>query len=96
MPVARVSLRVTPGARQSAIVARHGSGWKASVVAPPERGRANADVVELVAGAVGVPRRLVTLVKGAGARDKVIEIDGITTEEADRRLDAARRKGEDK
>jgi uncharacterized protein (TIGR00251 family) len=94
MARARLALRVTPGARRTAIVGRYGEAWKVAVAAPPERGRANADVVRLVARAVGVPAARVILVKGGAARDKVIEIEGITTEEADRRLAGARRKGD--
>lgn len=94
MERARLALRVSPGARRAAVVGRHGAAWKVAVTAPPERGRANADVVRLLAGALDVPPARVTLVKGAAARDKVIEIQGITTEEAERRLAGARRKGD--
>lgn len=94
MERARLALRVSPGARRTAVVGRYGDAWKVAVTAPPERGRANADVVRLLARALDVPPACVTLVKGSAARDKVIEIEGITTEEAERRLAGVRRKGD--
>ena len=63
------------------------------VAARAERGRANEALLDLVAETLGVPRRGVTLVAGAGARDKVIEVNGITVEEAERLLAASQRKG---
>jgi uncharacterized protein len=90
MARARLALRVSPGARRSAVVGRHGDAWKIAVAATPQRGRANADVVRLVARALDVPTARVILVRGSAARDKVIEIEGITTEEAERRLAGAR------
>lgn len=85
----RLRLRVSPGARHAAVVGRHGDAWKIRVTAPPERGRANEDVVELLAGSLGIVRPAVRLVAGRSSRDKVVELAGITLEEAERRLEAA-------
>lgn len=94
MARARLALRVSSGARRTAVVGRHGDAWKVTVTAAPERGRANADVVRLLARTLAVPPARVSLVKGSAARDKVIEIEGISTEEAERRLAGVRRKGD--
>ena len=91
-PVTRVRLRVSPGAGRSAVVGRHGDGWKVRVAAAPERGRANDALVDLLSSTLGVPRGRVHLVSGATARDKLVELAGIAPEEIDRRLDAAGRK----
>src|SRR4051794_41668852 len=52
--ILRLRLRVIPGARQSALVGRHGDAWKLRVASPPEGGRANRAVLELLAGTLGV------------------------------------------
>ena len=91
-PVTRLQLRVSPGASRSAVIGRHGAGWKVRVAAAPERGRANDAVVELLSAALDVPRPRVRLVSGASARDKIVELEGVTADEIDRRLDAAGRK----
>lgn len=91
-PRTRLRLRVAPGSRRSAVVGRHGDAWKVSISAPPDRGRANDAVVSLLAATLGLDRPDVRLVAGASARDKVVELIGLTVDEAERRLDEAGRK----
>ena len=86
-PTARLRLRVSPGADRSAVVGRYGEAWKVRVSAAPERGRANDAVVDLLADSLGLQRPDVRVVAGATARDKVVEIAGLTFEEVERRLD---------
>jgi uncharacterized protein (TIGR00251 family) len=82
----RISVTVSPGSRRSEVVGRHGEGWRARVAAPPERGRANEALCELLAEALDVPRRSVRVVVGDTARSKVIEIEGLDAAEIERRL----------
>jgi uncharacterized protein (TIGR00251 family) len=84
--MARIRLRVSPGSRKTELAGRHGDGWKVRVSAPPENGRANDAVLELLAERVGLPRRALSIVSGHQARDKVVEISGIDAQEAERRL----------
>jgi uncharacterized protein (TIGR00251 family) len=91
-PPARVELRVSPGAARNEIVGRYGEGWKVRVAARAERGRANQELLEFLAATLGVRPARLRLVTGQGARDKLVEIDGMTRDEADRLL-SARRKG---
>jgi len=88
----RLRLRVVPGADRAGIVGRHGDAWKIRVTAPPERGRANDAVVELLATTLGLARGSVSLVSGHGGRDKIVELSGITDAELEDRLASADRK----
>jgi uncharacterized protein len=85
--MARISITVSPGAARTELVGRHGDGWKARIAAPPERGRANAALVELLANTLAVPRASVRVVAGQAARTKVVEVHGLTATEAELRLD---------
>jgi uncharacterized protein len=87
--VARVEVTVSPGAARSELVGRHGAGWKARIAAPPERGKANRALEELLADLLGVGRGRVTVVAGDASRRKVVEVDGLETPEVVRRLEAA-------
>jgi uncharacterized protein (TIGR00251 family) len=85
----RLQLRVIPGAGRTGIDGRYGEAWKLRVAVPPERGKANDAVVDLLADALGVHRRSVEIVGGHGSRDKVVSIHGLSVHEVDTRLEAA-------
>jgi uncharacterized protein (TIGR00251 family) len=82
----RLRLRVSPGARRTELVGRHGDSWKVRVAAPPEDGRANDALVGLLAERLELPRRDVSVVSGHAGRDKIVELAGIGEAEAERRL----------
>ena len=84
--MARISVTVSPDARRSDLVGRHGDGWRARIAAPPERGRANEALCSLLADVLDVPRRSVSVVAGHSARMKVVEIDGLDAADIDSRL----------
>jgi len=85
----RLQLRVSPGASRPGIVGRHGEAWKVRVAAPPEDGRANDALVRLLADTLALPQRDVAIVSGHGARDKIVTLEGIAPDEAERRLESA-------
>jgi len=84
--MARISVTVSPGASRTELVGKHGDGWRARIAAPPERGRANDALVGLLADTLAVPRSSVRVVSGLAAKKKVVEVDGLTTADAERRL----------
>ncbi len=91
---ARLRLRVAPGSSRPRVVGRYGDGWKIAVAAAPERGRANEAVVELLADALGLARRDVSVVSGHTGREKIVELGGLAANamdrgEIDRRLASA-------
>lgn len=71
-------------------------GWlgetlKVRVTAPAERGRANAAVEEIVADALGVPRKSARVVAGGSSTRKVVQVEGLSESEVYRRLLQRRR-----
>lgn len=90
MSAARIAVRVQPGARRNALVDRLANGaWKIAVSAPPQGGRANEAVVELLAELLEVKRRDIVVARGVSSRSKSIEVTGLRDDEAERRLAAA-------
>jgi uncharacterized protein YggU (UPF0235/DUF167 family) len=63
------------------------------LAAPPERGRANDALLELLATTLRVERTRIRLVAGATSRDKVVEVEGLTLDEVERLLSLKRGKG---
>jgi uncharacterized protein YggU (UPF0235/DUF167 family) len=77
---------VIPGSGNPGVVGRYGVAWKLRVAAAPERGKANEAALELLSRTLGVATSDLRLVAGHGARDKTVEVTGLTAEEAERRL----------
>jgi hypothetical protein len=84
--MARLTVKVHPRARRSALAGRIGNAWKLSLAAPPVDGKANDECVRYLAELAGVPRSRVRIVMGLTSRLKVVEIGGVTQEDLERRL----------
>ena len=69
----RLALRVTPGARGEAITIEQGC-LLVKVRAKPEDGKANAAVLELLAGALGIATSRLRMLRGATGRDKLVQL----------------------
>ena len=76
----RIALRVTAKARREGLGGVvdwvDGPRLEITVRAAAEDGKANAAVAALLAAALGVPKRDVTLLRGASGRQKLVLIEG--------------------
>lgn len=79
----RLRLRVAPKAARARIMGEHAGALKMAVTEAPERGKANAAVIELLARALGVPKKNISIVQGETSQDKVAEISGFASDAAD-------------
>ncbi len=64
-------VRAKPGARQDSVLGVRGSELVVAVRAPPEKGRANAEIARVLANALAVPRGDVVLKLGGSSAHKV-------------------------
>ncbi|MGH8914920.1 MAG: DUF167 domain-containing protein [Acidimicrobiia bacterium] len=78
-----VRVWVVPRASRSEIKGLHDGRIKVRVMAPPEAGRANDEVIRLLADLLGVR---VEMVSGAGSREKLVMARGIGLEAAAEKL----------
>jgi|BarGraNGADG00212_1021973.scaffolds.fasta_scaffold18185_3 uncharacterized protein (TIGR00251 family) len=77
-PAVRFAVRVQPRSSRAGVDGVHGQALRVRVNAPPVEGAANEAVVEVLAKALGVAKRAVTIVSGATSRSKVVEVRGVT------------------
>ncbi len=82
----KLLLKVVPKSSRNSIVGWMGETLKVCVTAPPERGKANGAVAEVLAAALGVPKESVRIVVGLTSTRKVVEIDGLDAAEVHHRL----------
>lgn len=79
-------VKAQPGAKKTGVLGLVGDAIRLGVSAPPEDGKANEALVELVAAIFGVRKSVVSLVSGKSARAKRFRIVGLFAGEAHTRI----------
>jgi uncharacterized protein (TIGR00251 family) len=90
----RLSLKVVPKSSRNAVDGWMDDSLKVCVIAQPERGKANAAVIETLTQALGIPRDAVRIVAGEKSRRKIVDLDGLDEAEVRRRLASASKRGD--
>ena len=75
-----------PGARRSAVLGEHAGALRVAVTAPPDKGKANDALADLLAEALGCRSSQVRLLTGPTSRRKRFLIAGLTPAEVCDRL----------
>ena len=73
----RLEVKVIPGASRDEVAGTMGNAVKIKLRAPPVEGRANEALIEFLAARLDLPRRALSLVRGATSRQKLLHIDGL-------------------
>lgn len=85
-PGARIRVRLQPRSSRNEFLGLSDGILRARVTAPPERGKANNALVELLAATLGVARSSIRILRGHSSRDKWIAVDELSQDELHRRL----------
>jgi hypothetical protein len=73
-----LKLHVVPGAKKTVVAGLHGDRLKVKVAAPPEKGRANEELLKFLARSLKVPRQAVHLTSGVASRAKVVAVHDLS------------------
>ena len=82
----RLEIRLKPRAKNDRLVVGAGGLLDVAVTSPPVDGKANEHLIALLAGRLGVPKRALRLIRGGHSKNKVVAVEGLTTEEALQRV----------
>lgn len=82
----RIEIHAKPRASKSALRGVKGGALEVALAAPPVDGAANEELVRFLAAALGIARRDVRLLRGEGARTKLVEIVGLDAASVRQRL----------
>jgi uncharacterized protein (TIGR00251 family) len=69
-----IQVKVKPSARESALQLLEDGTYSASLKSPPADGKANTELISLVAKHFNTSKSAVTIKSGAGARMKLVAI----------------------
>ena len=81
-----IAVRVQPRAPRDEIVGERGGRLLVRLTAPPVEGRANEALRRLLARRLGVAKSRLSVVRGAGSRDKLVRVEGLSSADLARKL----------
>lgn len=70
----KIKVKVKPNARENSLKPQENGNFEAKVSVPPEKGKANEKVIELLSKHFKLPKSKIMLVSGETYREKVFEI----------------------
>jgi len=72
-----IEVKVKPGAAASALQQDENGAWFAQLRSSPSRGKANAELIGLVAKHFGCRKSSVSIKRGASSRLKLLKIESV-------------------
>lgn len=84
MPLLRI--KVIPGAARTGLAGWMDDVLKVRIHAPPEKGKANAELLRYLGERLGVNNTAISLKRGHTSAQKTVEVTGLTLEELRSRL----------
>jgi uncharacterized protein (TIGR00251 family) len=75
-----LAVKAVPGAKRDQVAGLLGNRLKVRVAAPPEDGRANRAICELLAAELGLKPKQVRVLQGLSSAEKTVQIDGTSLE----------------
>ncbi|MFW6161063.1 MAG: DUF167 domain-containing protein [Acidobacteriota bacterium] len=74
-PVRLIKVKVQPRSKFQSLQRKASDRFFIRVVSAPEKGKANQEAAELLAGYLGIPPSQVKVVKGASSRHKLFSVE---------------------
>jgi len=84
--MATINVRLKPRASRCAVKVCGPRSVEIAVTSPPVDNRANDQLIEYLAGILGVGKSSLTIIKGGRSRSKVVEACGLTEVNIDDKL----------
>lgn len=69
-----LNVRVEPRSSRPGISGHYGDGIKVKLKSPPVEGRANSELIEILAKEYGIHKRDVDIVSGRNSKNKVVRL----------------------
>jgi uncharacterized protein len=88
----KVQVKVLPNAGKNEISGLSCGVWRIKIAAPPDKGKANKELIGFLSDILGLRKDQITLLKGQTSHNKLLAISGLTAEEIDNRLDKSNKR----
>jgi uncharacterized protein len=82
----KIAVKITPSAGRNEILSLTNDIWRIKIAAPPEKGKANKELIEFLSERLGIKKDSVIIIKGQTSHNKIVAISGVSHEMILRRL----------
>ncbi len=69
-----LTIRVQPKASRQELIPLSATEFRARLISAPDKGRANRELLELLAGHLGLPLSRLKIIRGEKSRVKLVEV----------------------
>lgn len=81
-----IDCKIIPNAARSRVVGYIGEALKIQIAAPPEKGKANEELINFLSKLLKVPKSAIKILTGETGRLKRVSIEGLSAEEIRKKL----------
>jgi hypothetical protein len=72
-----INVKVEPRSSKSGIVGPYGDAIKVKLTSPPVEGKANNELIEVLAKNLGIAKKNVEIISGKSSKNKIVKLFGI-------------------
>ena len=76
-----LNIRLQPGSSKNTITGHTDGVLHIKITTRPEKGKANESLIKYLSNLLGIPKSRIEIQKGTTSRNKILLIDGLSTEE---------------
>jgi uncharacterized protein (TIGR00251 family) len=86
----KISIKVQPNAGKNEVTGVIDGVWRIKIAAPPDKGKANKQLIEFLSEVLKIKKDHLTIVRGHASHNKLVAIEELTRPEVDERLSRER------
>jgi uncharacterized protein len=75
--MSKISIKVQPNAGRNELVGLVNGVWKIKIAAPPDKGKANKELVDFLSELLNIKKDQIGILRGQTSHNKVVEIKGL-------------------
>ncbi len=79
-PQTKISVKVQPNAGKNEVVGQANGVWRIKVAAPPDKGKANKELIEFLSEILNLKKDCISILKGLTSHNKLILIVEMSAE----------------
>jgi len=72
-----LKIKVEPRSSRSEVVGLYGDALKVKLTSPPVEGKANKELIEVLAGEFGISKKDVEIISGQSSKNKIVKLSGV-------------------